>query len=390
MTMTSPARSESGAETPRRVEFFRHSVGDEEKAAVLRVLDSVFLTMGEEVYDFESELAAYLGVPHAVAVSSCTAAEFLTLKAMGIGPGDEVITTPMTFIASATAILHAGATPVFVDVEATTGNIDPERIAAAITPRTKAIVPVHLFGTMCDMHALRKIADEHGIAVIEDSAHCIEGLRDGIRPGQVGDAACFSFYATKVITSGEGGAVAVHDDRLAETLRTIRLHGMSKSAADRYHGLYKHWDMVELGYKFNMTNIQAAMLRPQLRRTDEQRDRREQISRMYDACIDSLAHFDRPLVPEGATSGRHLYTIWADPGRRDAWLSHLGEEEIGCAVNFRAIHELTWLRDHVELRFDLSNAERIGARTITIPLYDRLTDGEVDRVCSVLSGPGPR
>jgi len=373
----------------RKVEFFRHSVGDEEKRAVTDVLDSLFLTTGTEVYEFEREFASYLGVPEVVAVSSCTAAEHLTLVALGIGPGHEVITTPMTFIATATAILHTGATPVFVDDEADTGNIDPERVAAAITPRTKAIVGVHLFGSMLDVQALRAIADEHGLALIEDSAHCVEGLRAGARPGQVGDAASFSFYATKSITCGEGGAIAVRSGDLAAKLRTIRLHGMSKNAADRYSGLYQHWDMVELGYKSNMTNIQAAMLRPQLRRTDAQRDRREDIAAAYDACIDSMDDMDRPVVPDDAISARHLYTIWTRPELRDAWLAHLGNEGIGCAVNYRAIHQLTWLRDHVEVRFDLTNAERIGARTISLPFYDRLTDEEVERVCEVLAGPGP-
>ena len=373
---------------PPRVEFHRHSLGQAEKDAVTGVLESLFLTTGDEAYAFEREFAEFLDVSYVVGVSSCTAAEHLALRAFGIGTGDEVITTPMTFLATATAILHAGATPVFVDVESDTGNLDASLVEAAITARTRAIVAVHLYGTMCDMHALRAIADRHGLILIEDAAHCVEGRRDGVGPGQLGDAACFSFYATKTLTCGEGGAITVHDDRVAERLRRIRLHGMSKNAADRYRSTYQHWDMVELGYKCNLTNLQGAMLRPQLLRLQAQRDRREQICRAYDAMVDASPLLSRPLVPASARSARHLYTIWVADGRRDHLLRHLGANNIGCAVNYRAIHRLSWLADNVELRFPLPVAERIGEQTLSLPLYDRLTDAEIDRVCDVIGGYG--
>lgn len=368
-----------------KIEFHRHSLGEEEKAAVGRVLDSVFLTTGDEVYAFEREFADFLGVPDVVAVSSCTAALHLSLVGLGIGPGDEVITTAMTFIATATAIVHAGAVPVLVDVEAATGNIDPALVEAAITPRTKAIIAVHLYGTMADVVALRDIADRHGLALVEDAAHCVEGSRDGHRPGQLGDAACFSFYATKTLTCGEGGAIAVRDPELAERLRRIRLHGMSKNAADRYRGRYEHWDMVELGWKANLTNIQAAMLRPQLSRLEGRRRRRDQIAHVYDATIDALDGVDRPIVPAGVVPARHLYTAWIADGRRDDVLAMLGDRGIGTAVNYRAIHRLTWFQQNVPTQFPLPNAERIGDETLSLPLYDKLTDGEVARVCSALA-----
>lgn len=367
-----------------KVEFYRHSLGAEEKHAVARVLDSLFLTTGDEVYAFEDEFAAYLDLPHVVTVSSCTAAEHLTLLAHGVGPGDEVITTPMTFIATATAIRHTGATPVFVDVEAETGNIDARRIEAAITPRTRAIVAVHLYGTMCDMRALREVADRHRLLLVEDAAHCVEGERDGIRPGQLGDAVCFSFYATKTLTSGEGGAIGLHDAEVADRLRVLRLHGMSKNAADRYRGPYHHWDMVALGYKSNLTNLQAAMLRTQLARLNARRTRREEIAQIYDRVVDAIPLLNRPTVPAGARSARHLYTVWAPPLLRDAFLDHLGRAGVGCAVNYRAIHQLSWMRENIEVRHGLSVAESIGERTLTLPLYDRLTDAEIERVCEVL------
>ena len=380
-------RAESGA-LASRVEFFRHSLGDEEKAAAQRVLDGLFLTMGEEVYAFERELAAYLGLAEVVAVSSCTGAEHLSLITLGIGPGDEVITTPLTFIATATAILHAGATPVFVDVDPDTGCIDPALIETAITSRTRAIVPVHLYGTMCDMHAIRALADRHALAIVEDAAHCVEGRRGGLAPGQAGDMACFSFYATKTITSGEGGAVATNDPVLAERLRRLRMHGMSEDAAERYAGSYRHWDMVELGWKANLSNIQAAILRPQIPRLDPRRDRREAIARAYDEVVDSVSGFDRPKIPTDARSSYHLYTVWAPSGRRDQALEELERRGIGCAVNYRAVHQLTWFREHVEVRSSLSHAEEIGDRTISIPMYDGLSDHEVERVCEALTDVG--
>src|SRR5437764_11113283 len=226
---------------------------------VKEVLGQPILTTGEYVERVERMLADYLGVQHCLCVMSCTGAMHLSLLALGIGPGDEVITTPMTFIATATAIIEAGATPVFVDVEPDTGLLDPNRVEAAITPRTRAIVPVHLYGQMCDMRALRDLANRRGLFLIEDAAHCIEGIRDGVRPGLLGDTACFSFYATKNLTCGEGGAVVCNDDKLLEKLRLLRLHGMTKTAADRAREGYQHWDMVELGWKYNMDNIQAAL-----------------------------------------------------------------------------------------------------------------------------------
>jgi UDP-4-amino-4-deoxy-L-arabinose-oxoglutarate aminotransferase len=368
-----------------KVEFYRHSLGETEKAAVGRVLDSLFLTTGDEVYAFEREFAEHLGVSDVVTVSSCTAALHLSLLGLGVGPGDEVITTAMTFIASATPAFHVGARPVLVDADPLTGNIDPAAVEAAITPATKAIVAVHLYGTMVDVVALRDIADRHGLALIEDAAHCVEGIRDGYRPGQLGDVACFSFYATKTLTCGEGGAIAVRDPELAEQLRIIRLHGMSKNAADRYHGKYEHWDMVALGWKANLTNIQASMLRPQLAHLESRRARRDEISHRYDEILDAIGGVGRPLVPDGVVPARHLYTVWIPGGQRDDVLSSMGAQGVGTAVNYRAIHQLTWMREHLELRFELPHAERIGAETISLPLYDKLTDDEIERVGEALA-----
>ena len=226
-----------------KVEFFRHQLGEANLQRFASVMRTIFLTTGKEVELFEKEFAHYLGQGHAVGLTSATAALHLSLLALGIGPGDEVITTPMTFVATALAIMHTGARPVFVDVEPDTGNLDINRVAAAITPRTKAVMPVHLYGQMVDMTRLDQLAKAHGLIIVEDAAHCLEGERDGVRVGDLGQTACFSFYATKSITCGEGGAVTTNDPNLAELLGQYRLHGMSTGALDRYTELYRHYDV---------------------------------------------------------------------------------------------------------------------------------------------------
>lgn len=365
-----------------KVEFYRHGLGDDEIREVTDTLRSLFLTTAGKTARFEQEFARFLGVEHAVGVSSCTAALHLSLVALGVGPGDEVIVPAMTFIATINPVWWVGATPVLADVDPGTALLTPDAVEALVTPRTKAVIPVHLYGTMADMRGLREVADRHGLALIEDAAHCVEGERDGIRPGQVGDIACFSFYATKNLTCGEGGAVATRRQDLADRIRTLRLHGMSKGAADRYSArTYVHWDMVTLGYKYNMADIQAALLLPQLPKIQANLARREAICRRYEAAFSAMEGVDFPRVPDGCISARHLFTIWVDEGRRDALLQYLGEHGVGCAVNYRAVHTLTYFRERLGLSPEtLPNARRIGERTVTLPLYPGLRDDEVQYV----------
>lgn len=364
------------------IEFYRHNIDEDDINRVNQVLHSIFLTTGDQVKEFEEQLAAYLGVKYAVGLTSCTAALHLSLLACGIGPGDEVITTPMTFIATANAILHTGAKPVFVDVEPDTANIDASLIEAAITSHTKAILPVHLYGQLCDMRAIRRIADKHDLYIIEDAAHCLEGVREGIRPGQLGDVACFSFYATKSITSGEGGAIATNSQNIAERVKLLRLHGMSKNAADRYIKKYEHWDMVECGWKYNMDNIQAALLIGQLGRTDSLCQLREEIAQRYEKAFNNIPGLDFAKIKPGYNkSSRHLFTIWVVPEKRDKVLYDIQEQNIGVAVNYRAIHLLSYFRNEFEFtRGMFPVAEKIGDSTISIPLYSSLSDIEVDYV----------
>ena len=367
------------------IEFYKHNLGVEEKQSVLECLDGVFLTTGQYVKDFESQFAQYLGIKHAVGVSSCTAALHLSLLGLGIGPGDEVITTPMTFMATANAILYAGAKPVFVDVEVHTGLINPINIARAITPRTKAVIPVHLYGQMCDMRAIRILADAHGVKIIEDCAHCVEGLRDGVRPGQLGDAACFSFYATKNMTCGEGGAIATNDPALAQRVMVLRNHGMNRNAADRHDGAYVHWDMPELGWKYNMSNIQAALLLPQVARIEQRWRSRDALYRAYVDALAGIPSVALSRLLPGVKSAYHLFTVRVDATRRDTLLRKLSESGIGCAVHYRAVHLLLFYRSRLGYNEgDFPFAERVGAETISLPFWIGLTVEEVNRVVDVL------
>ena len=364
-----------------KVAFYQHDLGQAELDAVAEVLRGPILTTGSTVERFERRLAEYLGAHEVVAVTSCTGAMHLSLLALGIGPGHEVITTPMTFIATSTAVLEAGATPVFVDVEPTTGNLDVTRIEAAITERTRAIMPVHLYGQMCDMQAVRALADRHRLAIVEDSAHCVEGARDGVRPGQLGDTACLSFYATKALTCGEGGAVVTNDSALAAKLRLLRLHGMTKAAFDRHREGYQHWDMVTLGWKYNMDNIQAALMLPQLDRLEANAERRQRLAQRYRADLAGIPGVGGPAVLPGVRHAWHVFPIWVAPDRRDAVLAGLQAQGIPTVVNYRAIHLLTFFQEMFGFaRGAFPAAERIGDSTLSLPFYPGMPADQIDIV----------
>lgn len=362
-----------------KVEFYKHNLSESHAQSVAEVLGSTFLTTGPVTDKFEREFSRFAGLKHTVGVTSCTAALHLALLALGIGHGDEVITTPMTFVATANSIIYTGARPVFVDVDADTGLMDVSRIENAITSKTKAILPVHLYGSMVDMKALRNIADAYSLKIVEDCAHCIEGEFDGVRPGQLGDGACYSFYATKNITCGEGGAVATNDSELAEKVKLLRSHGMTKSAALRYAEPYKHWDMVALGWKYNMDDIRASLLVGQTSLIDKFWEERARICGIYDDAFSRISGIRIPKIR--GKSARHLYTIWVDPRKRDDYLHKLQDMRIGIAVNYRSIHTLTYYREMFGFTpEDFPIADLVGRSTISLPLYPRLGDSEIEYV----------
>jgi len=364
-----------------KIEFYKHNLTSKDKENCMKVLDSIFLTTGEWVKKFEIKFAKYLNIKHVVTVNTCTDALELSLRYFKIGPGDEVITTPMSFIATSNVIEYCGAKPVFVDVEESTGNINADLIETRITSKTKAIVCVHLYGHMCDMKKIHKIAKKHKLVVIEDAAHCIEGERDGVRVGELGDAACFSFYATKNIASGEGGAIATNNDKMNEWLLKARQHGMSKNAVDRYSKSYEHYDMEFLGYKCNMTNIQASLLFSQLESIEKFRNKKDAIAKKYNKGFKINPFIKIPSVLKNTKHARHIYTIWVDPKKRDQYLHEIQNQNIGVAVNFRSIHLMKYYKDKYGYKkgaFPI--AENIGNSTITLPLYPKLTIEEINYV----------
>lgn len=369
-----------------KIEFCRHNIDIWDKEEVLKVLDSVFLTTGEWTKTFEQKLASFLKSKYAVGVASCTNALEMALKFYNIGVGDEVITTPMSFIATANAIEYCGAKPVFVDVEKNTGNLNADLIEAVVTDKTRAILPVHLYGQLCDMKKIREIADKYDLKIIEDCAHCIEGKRDDIRIGQLSDMCCFSFYATKSITCGEGGALSCNDSEIYEWLNKARLHGMSKSASDRYSKHYEHYDMEFLGYKSNMSNILAALLIHQIDRIEDLLIARQKVAEKYDDAFKHNPFVDFPRVIPRSKHSRHLYTIWVKPEKRDEYMHRLQDAGIGVAVNYRSIHLMKYYREKYGYqKGDFPVSEKIGDATISIPLYPKLTEAEATHIIKTVN-----
>ncbi len=373
----------------QRIPFVKVSIDDSDVAAVEAVLRSGWLTTASQVKALEEDLAAYTGARYVNAVNSATAAMHLALAAWGVGPGDEVITTPYTFSSTATVVLHCGATPVFVDVREGDANIDPEAIERAITPRTKVILPVHIAGEPCDMDAINRIARQHKVKVLEDAAHAIGSFYKGRPIGKVSDAAAFSFYANKTITTGEGGALATDDEELSDRVRILTLHGMSKDAWNRYDaGGSWRYDIRELGFKDNLTDIAAALGRSQLRRLDAFIEGRTRVAQRYFANLRDEEHLSLPAFSEENRQPWHLFMIRvreSAPVRRDDVIRELAERGIGTSVHFIPLHYFTayqklgrWQKG------DFPVAERFFAGEISLPMYPAMTDAEVDEVCQAL------
>lgn len=370
----------------RRVDFFRHSLSANDAAAVAAVLQTPILTSGAVGKSVEAQLCKFFGIEFAGLVNSWTNGAVAALLALDIGPGDEVIVPAMTFIASANVVELVGAKPVFVDVEPETLLISLPAVMAALTPRTRAVMPVHLYGQMVDMRALRAaLAERSNIAIIEDCAHCFEGTFDGEPPGRHSDIALFSFYATKNVTCGEGGAYITNSGEIHRTMLQTRLHGMSAGAADRYsRGTYRHWDMARLGVKANLPDLLAALLPRQIDTIRERLRIRTAIANKYKEAL-----ADTPIrtvkIQNRAVSAWHLFPIHVAPDRRDEAIAILNENGIGVTVNYRSVPTLSYYAQKYGYSSDSFPTSYVwGEGTISLPLFPDLGQDDQNYVIAVL------
>ena len=369
-----------------QIPFYRHSLSPENAQLVAKVLETPFLTSGPIGKEVEAQLCGYFGAKHAKLVSSWTNGAVATLLAMDIGPGDEVIVPAMTFIATANVVELVGAKPVFIDCDPDTLLVTPELIKAAITERTRAVIPVHMYGQMCDVKAIKDILPkDQKISVIEDCAHTFEAKFNGDRPGKYSDAAIFSFYATKNVTCGEGGAIITNNANLYDRITQSILHGMSAGAADRFKaGQYKHWGMEHLGTKANLPDLLACFLPDQIRSIDKRLKIREEIAQKYESSLNST-RIKFPKVLTGIVHSRHLFPIHVGPDMRDKALQTLGEFKIGATVNYRSIHTLNFYSNKYGLGKDVFPVSQYwGDGTLCIPLFPGIKTDEQDFVIDIL------
>lgn len=371
------------------VSFAPPSIGQLEIDEVVATMRSGWLSTGPRVREFERAFAEYIGVEHAVAVNSCTAALHLALLASEVGAGDEVITTPLTFCATANVVVHTGATPVFADIDPVTWNLAPAAAAAAVTPRSRAVIPVHYAGRPVDVAGMRAVAARSSLTLIEDAAHAVEAVAAGRKVGTTADFSCFSFYATKNLTTGEGGMLTTSSRDAAAFARVAALHGMSRDAWARYElNGSPHYDVVMPGYKYNMMDLQAAIGLHQLARLGAHLERREAIWQLYDEALAGLPLTRPAPVAVGDRHARHLYTVLVEPESgwtRDALAAAMAQEGISTSVHFRALH----LHPYYAQRFGLvrgmfPNAELVSDRVLSLPLSGGMRLAAAGRVVEVL------
>lgn len=372
------------------IDFNSYLISEEEKRELIDTLDSGWLTTGPKTKKFEEQFAEYTKAKYAIGVSSGTAALHLSLLALGIGKGDEVITTPMTFVATVNAIIYTGARPVLVDIEADTLNIDSKKINKKITQRTKAIIPVHYAGQPCKMDEILDIAKDHNLFIIEDAAHAIEAEYRGRKIGSIGDLTCFSFHPIKNITTGEGGMVTTNNQKLANKIRSLRLHGMDKSAWKRYaKNKFRHWDMTCLGYKYNMTDIQASLGIHQLKKINDFWKKRKLYSERYDALFSSEKNIILLPPQRDNKNAFHLYPIRVKienlKKNRNDIIDMIQAKNIGVSVHFRAVHLLSFYKKYFHPKYgEFANAECASSRLISLPLYPKMSQNEVDYVAKTV------
>jgi dTDP-4-amino-4,6-dideoxygalactose transaminase len=387
-------RRAAGRDHMKREDFLPYNqpdISDAEIEAVSDVLRSGWLAPGPRVRAFEADFAAYAGVRHAIAIDSATAGMHLALLALGVGPGDEVITTPMTFAATVNVIIHCGATPVLADIGAGDLCVDPAAVERAVTPRTKAILPVHHGGAACDMPALLAIARRHGLRVVEDAAHALDTRIEGRPVGSFGDATVFSFYPTKNVTSARGGMITTNDDALAERCRLLALHGMSNDAWDRYteRGSWAY-RVLAAGYNYAMSDFQAALGHAQFARLADFQRRRHELAAIYRERLSAIPALIPPAPRPGTAHAWHLYVLRLRLERltidRDRFIVELKERGIGVSVHFIPVHHHPYYRETFGWApGDFPVADAAFASMISLPLYSRMSDADALRVCDAVA-----
>ncbi len=368
--------------------FALPDIGEEEINEVLDSLRSGWLTTGPKTKRFEDEFIEFLGIDvEAIAVNSATAGLHLALEAVGIGPGDEVITTPYTFTATAEVVRYLDANPVFVDIDPTTFNIDPSKIEAAITQKTKAIIPVHFAGLACDMEPILAIARKYNLRVVEDAAHALPSTCNGKMIGTLeSDATVYSFYATKTITTGEGGMVVTRNPDIAKRCRVMRLHGINRDAFDRYRSSTPAWsyEVVAPGCKYNMTDISASLGIHQLKKAWLFQKRRAEMAAIYDEAFRDLPLNLPPKAPATDTHAWHLYVIRiskSSPVSRDRFIELMSEMGIGCSVHFIPLHLQPYWRNKYGLKpEDFPDSLDVFEKVVSLPLYTKMTAHDQERV----------
>lgn len=359
--------------------FHKSWIGEEEKQEVLDTLESGWLTKGPKTKEFEKQFAEFIGVPYAVGVNSCTAALHLGLVALGVKPGDEVITTPITFAATVNVIEHCGAKPVFVDIEEDTFNINPKLIEKAVTNKTKVILPVHFAGQMCRMDEIMKIAKKHNAAVLEDAAHAVEADYKGKAPGVWGDIAAFSFYATKNITTGEGGMLLTKDAGIAERVEILSLHGLSRDAWKRYGNEgFRDWEILEAGFKYNMFDLQASIGIHQLRKVNIFWEKRKQLVEYYNEALREILEVTPLTIHNYGKHAHHLYVIRLNLSairqNREECLDRLQHEGIGVGIHFKAVHLHPYYKSKYNIPLgSFPVAEQVSNEILSLPLYPLMT-----------------